>query len=61
MSFPENAARLLRASSEVTSEGLLALRFAFSPQQVVTSIGFTAPLRAERPAHPDAETVSGAA
>lgn len=61
MSFPENAGWPVRARMQAADDGLLALRFAFSPQRVVTSIGSTAPLRAERPTHPDAKTESGAA
>ena len=61
MSSPENAAWPVRARMQAAHDGLLALRFAFSPQRVVTSKEFTAPLCAERPTHPDAETASGAA
>ena len=61
MSFPENAAWPFRASLQAAPEGLLAFRFAFSPQRVVTSIRSVAPLCAERSTHPDAATASGAA
>jgi hypothetical protein len=61
MSFPENAAWPVWARMQAAHDGLLALRFAFSLQRVVTSIRFPAPLRAERSTHPDAKTASGAA
>ncbi len=61
MNFRETAAWLFGASMQMPSTGRLALRFAFSPQRVVTSMRYSAPLQSERPTHSDAVTVSGAA
>jgi hypothetical protein len=61
MNFRETAAWLFGASMQLAWNGALALRFAFSPQRVVTSMRSSAPLLSERPTHPDAVTASGAA
>jgi hypothetical protein len=61
MTFRETAAWLFRASMQIATSSTPVLRFAFSPQRVVTSMGYAAPLLLERTTHPDAETASGAA